>query len=527
MRTTTLVKRFEFIEKERSRITLGFGMRLHPTLQVLTLDDDDTGVFPTDDDLRATSWTTEPLGLVRWVGFECVGEFPAGPDGDHPTRALFRLYDGTTYRFWNGTTWAPITTDIDGEWSTEEQVCAGISSWKEVVASRKLAVVVSLKSDDARVAPRVREVKLAWECDAELEEDIILRSLVRDMKEKIRASSDVIVTLEADTDEIDLAAIPLDAPYEKRTVDAVFDEDADAAHITDLLESFDTGTMIATLAETKAEGTNLWVRFTYEPVVAVTTSRDYDEVEKLPAVIIQDPSFATGTERAVPDSVVNKATGDAIVVPAPIQGDVEFTLEFITDKKKDHLRLGSAIRRYFGANPLLRSRMLDEQFRLWLLDEGRQTVPPSGDAKDIIRGEMRARVCGVFEFHRPARAEKAILDFEVRDLGNERTGLFEVLTRYLYWGTEDPTGPINEAFVLALAERALSHTAARVLDVEAEGGEKIFFVAPVAFGTPTFEVSGFEGGFFRRVASLDVSGELCDVWESDALSLGATRVVVT
>ena len=101
----------------------------------------------------------------------------------------------------------------------------------------------------------------------------------------------------------------------------------------------------------------------------------------------------------------------------------------------------------------------------------------------------------------------------------------------VFWGVATPS-TINEAFVESLASSALASSRARTLTVNAGSGQKIYYAFPTSYGTPTFTIGGFEGGFEKVGDAISVTNsngvtQTYDVWASTNASLGSTTVVVT
>lgn len=98
-----------------------------------------------------------------------------------------------------------------------------------------------------------------------------------------------------------------------------------------------------------------------------------------------------------------------------------------------------------------------------------------------------------------------------------------------YWGKSNkPT--LENADILALEGSALTSNKARTFTVNAGAGEKIVYAIPSSFGTPTFNVGGFDGGF-KKVQTLEFTNasgyaQNYDVWMSVNAGLGNTTVVV-
>lgn len=102
-----------------------------------------------------------------------------------------------------------------------------------------------------------------------------------------------------------------------------------------------------------------------------------------------------------------------------------------------------------------------------------------------------------------------------------------------YWGvsaTADADG-IDSAWVLALSGKELSTSRAKTFTVNAGTGEYIYYVFPASWGTPTFKVGGFEGGFalVKTFDFTNASGNTTSfaVYRSDNPSLGSTTVAVS
>ena len=67
-------------------------------------------------------------------------------------------------------------------------------------------------------------------------------------------------------------------------------------------------------------------------------------------------------------------------------------------------------------------------------------------------------------------------------------------------------------------------------NVSCGDGQYVYFAIPTRFGTPTFSVGGFSGGFVK-VSTLDFTNkfgytEPYDIWKSENSNLGKITVVV-
>lgn len=99
----------------------------------------------------------------------------------------------------------------------------------------------------------------------------------------------------------------------------------------------------------------------------------------------------------------------------------------------------------------------------------------------------------------------------------------------VYWGKTNKE-QLTDEDILALEGAALASNKNRTFTVNAGAGEKIVYVIPTSFGTPTFNVGGFDGGFkkMQMLPHTNKSGyrQSYDVWASVNAGLGNTTVVV-
>lgn len=100
-----------------------------------------------------------------------------------------------------------------------------------------------------------------------------------------------------------------------------------------------------------------------------------------------------------------------------------------------------------------------------------------------------------------------------------------------YWGVAQNKEIYDSADILALSESALTSTRTRNINVNAGEGEHIIYAIPSNFGTPTFKINGFEGGFVKvgTINFTNASGysQNYDVYKSVNPDLGSTQVVVS
>lgn len=100
--------------------------------------------------------------------------------------------------------------------------------------------------------------------------------------------------------------------------------------------------------------------------------------------------------------------------------------------------------------------------------------------------------------------------------------------RGLYYGVS-ATDITTSAQVISLNE-LLRSSRSCTFTVNAGAGQYIWFCLPTVYGTPTFNVGGFDGGF-KDVLTLNVTNksgrtEEYHIWKSDNVNLGSTTVTV-
>lgn len=153
------------------------------------------------------------------------------------------------------------------------------------------------------------------------------------------------------------------------------------------------------------------------------------------------------------------------------------------------------------------------------------------DGKDVAKGEDGAfpKSASLTKLGITANRTFTLVATDARGAKSTKTTTVAFLNR-AYWGVGPADATIDSAFLLGLANSALTGTRARDLSVNAGAGEHIFYAIPAALGTPTFLVGGFEGGF-SKVATIEhtnASGGKAsyDVYMSGNAGLGQTTVTV-
>lgn len=405
MRLKHIIKRMEFSEQHRSRLTIGTDTRLNPTEHYLQLKAGGGG-YPTASDLFVKTWTTTPCSMKRWVGFMADLTNYRDAANQQVTDVRFRLSDGSQEFYWNtgASQWVPASSN---NWNTEAEIATNIAAFP--VSNQTIQVVINLSTTNAAYTPIVRSVRLLYESDLEEMEDYVWRSLIPDMRAKILPIADHHIEMETTGAVIDLNNFPIETPYEIASMDAVYDLDSDPRKLTNLLDSYNDATQEISLTSSITAGAAVLIRFVYRPVIAVSTSQDYREIEKVPEITLENISQGE-IHPITRDHVLNKSTGEGKRVDTT-QQDIEISARFITDKAKDHARLADAIKRYFADNPLLRSYGMDDYFRLWSMTDYDQDT--TANQKDLHAGRFRFRIVSALFFDNDAVDIHGVLNFRL------------------------------------------------------------------------------------------------------------------
>jgi hypothetical protein len=393
-RLRLLIKRFDFVESIRRELAIGQGIRLHPREHCLTLAWAPGG-YSTSPDLQIRTRLTNPASAKRWVGFEATLKRPSG------TSVGYRLSsDGVDNLWWNGNTWIEA---LPGQWSSEEDVADHIAEY----AGHAIQVILNLKTTDSQETPQVFAVKLLYESDLDFGEEYIARSLVPELRETLRPIADYQVKLQAPTDSFDLKK--LETPYNLVGLDSIYNVTDDPNRYIDLGLDYSSVTKVVRATETIAANKTVLVRFVYQPEVSITTSQEWIELGKVPAVVIDSIQESGFRMVSTGDSVINKRTGQGYQLRGITQKDIGFNVRWVADKQKDADRLKQAIRNFFNSR-MLRARGQDESVHMHVVEEFEGS---RGDAQSELHpGRLRVRISGALFFSEdaaPVSATKRLL----------------------------------------------------------------------------------------------------------------------
>lgn len=410
-RLTTLPHDFDFIDDNRSGLAFVGAARLNPQLRAgagaVQLKADSNGDYPTTGDHYVISEVYSPRAVRQWLGFQV--DIKHALDGETQlTGDGYRLGDGSNQYHWNGAVWAVSTV----AWNTEAQIAANISSFP--VVTRALQVVCRLTTTHRGKTPILSAVRVAWIGKVEAFEDIVFRSLVPLLK-SVRTIMDFAIKIPIPGGlslDVGLHVTQSGLTVDVADVEAVFNNNTDPDHYNNLLSSYNPTTGIATLGTAVPVGQYAFCRLVLRPQVAiVSTSQDYIEVERVPALQIKDIEAVASQPLSVETGIVNKGTGDAIVIPPPYRFNLRFTMIALTPGGVDLMRILRAVVELVEGNQTITSTATGERYRFWMLDEFSNTTTPQDNNLHSMQATFEIR--DILTFERPVQLTKAVGNFNL------------------------------------------------------------------------------------------------------------------
>jgi hypothetical protein len=365
-RVRHIVKRFDFVEENRPRLTFGTGTRLDKNAGVKLIRTD--GAYSEAPDLFVKTWTTRPRSLKRWTGFMVDEAHPRDDLRAPITAARYRLCNSTQELYWNpgAAQWVAASSN---NWNTEAEVSEHIAAFP--VLDQTLGIVVNLSTTDSDYTPVVTSIRVLAETDLDELQDYIWESLLPAMENNLRPIGEFDFLSAGDATVglgIEGGAVTIETPYNIVGVDSVYNLTADPNRLTDLLSSYNPTTKVVTLSAAQPAGNRIRVRFLFKLPVAVNTHQDFIEIEKVPNIVfesIDGAGFTEALKRA--EYVIDKTTGQGKQIDVS-QSDIELSGVVNTDKSKDLARIVKELRRWADVG-LLTSVGQDEPYRLQLMGD--------------------------------------------------------------------------------------------------------------------------------------------------------------
>lgn len=383
-RLKKLIKEFVFEESNRERLTLGAGVRLDPATNRVLLVNDPIHGYSTAPDLFVKTWLTNPKRAKGWLIFQVDLLHKRNFHNVIVTDIRFRLSsDGANQLWWNGTTWAAASP---GDWNTETQISAHLPAFP--IASQSIQVIANLSTNDPSQTPELYRVKILYSSDLEYQAEYIARSLIPAMREEILPISVYPYKVKAGEVTANLNAI--ESTYDIQSIDCVYNNTQDPDQLTDIYASYDPTTKIVTWSLPPAPNDLIWIRFVYAPRIIMSTSQDYTELQKVPAILVESVDSSGESEINYPEFVIDKATNAGWQLAPGVQCDLDLRIRFTADKLSDLDSLSDQAKKFFKER-LITARGQDEKLRLYTIQEYTQAF--SETQSELHSGRLRARIC--------------------------------------------------------------------------------------------------------------------------------------
>jgi len=357
-------------------------IRLDPTdFNVKLKIQSTTNAYTDDANVWFRTWTTNPKALRKLLMIEIFPEVQ--PDD---AEIYLRINNGTNDYYWKTSTSAWTIATASTHWNTEAEINAHITTFP-ILPGRTFAITVNLRSLDSRheVTPLVREIRVLMEVHIDFIEDIVLRSLMPMVTSGITALANyaaipaVNVALPATgITSINFSQYRKNTPYNITAIAAVYDIVNDPELLTNLYSSYNPTTQVITLSSQIPNGGRPFILMRYVPEVAYITHQDWLEVNKLPVILIQrvEVPVATNNTLASREFIVDKSTGNGVVIEKPWRANLDFRLHVLTSSLVDEMRLMSKVLEFFERYQFIRSVGIDEYYRLYLSREFRDMSNP-------------------------------------------------------------------------------------------------------------------------------------------------------
>lgn len=360
MALRSLVKCFSFTNRDRASLTFSDPTLINIVNNRLELKRSGTQratgapLYPTATDISATTALTNPQKLRQWVSFGMLPTTAKQPAG---TTVQFKINDGTDDLYWDGGAWAVAGAS---DWNTEVEIATNIGTFP--VTSKQLALVINLvASSDGLSTPSVQFVDLWMSCDFDYLKSIIVGALIPSLKANVRPTLDFCLRHTGGT-QFNLR--DFETEFQIVSVVAVYNEDTDPDHTTDLFSTFDSSSEVVTLTGSVERGTVLCMQFEFEPEVYLNwSSQDFVEVEKIPAIVVDNISLI-GNEVFAQMSVQNPATNMAHVRRFPFRLRFEIDVRLLAEKNDTLLSMMDKALEHLASTPLLPWPAIDESISM-------------------------------------------------------------------------------------------------------------------------------------------------------------------
>jgi len=308
---------------------------------------DPNGTYTTAD-LLVQTWSPEALtGLLG---------FWAWTDAEGDDAVLFRVSAdaGVTDLYWTGSAW--VTPTLSTEWNTEEEIDAGVSTfpWEGSITTK-----VQFVSAAGTTTPSLTGFSYFWEPRYDPTVDLC-KSLHKKIVEETWILSDYVfeVTIPDNVIEIKDALWDISEPVE------VYNLTTDPKKTNNLFSSLSGN--IVTLSSQQQGTLHVHYRGNLnESQVHVSSDSDIQELQELPAVIINNPVQARVFDDLLAVDPEQLRSIDTVRMRVrPTRHTYTVPLTCLAQNALQDKQLADAVREALDINEFVRSRATDEEMPL-------------------------------------------------------------------------------------------------------------------------------------------------------------------
>jgi len=288
------IRGFDLPETIREQIVFSDPdkIRLDPQDHKIKLVEDKRGYphdrYPTGNHYAVLP-VMNPLSHKVWVAAQVLASVPEN------TEMTFILHDGVSYYEWDSTVipppgqWVERAVPLPNRpWNTIEEINEHLLSFISPHNPHTIGLVVKLKTLDNENTPELSGYKWLFNVYFDEHESVLVDSMTDYFKQVlVKADFDYQNDTGGDITELDLNDFDL-GKLDVVSASAAFAISSDPDMMTDILDSYNPTTRVATLITSIPNGKAVRLRLVYIPTVAITTHQDYIELASVPAIVIED-----------------------------------------------------------------------------------------------------------------------------------------------------------------------------------------------------------------------------------------------
>jgi hypothetical protein len=383
----------------------------------------------TEKTVRLPAW--RPQAVKGWGGFEGISDTPEN------TVVEWRISDGVSDYWWNGAAWFIAT--LDTEWNTEIDISANIGEFPHV--QKYIRFIARLTTNDRWETPILYGYRLLITASFDWFEDLIIRSLKHRLDEDFAFPINFSGIVDTDTDRFNVKtddAFKPEQDWNITNIEAVYDDDNDPNHETNILQSFDSGSGVVRLNNVVLNGTRLDSIYEITPDVVINfPSSDYTEVGKTPVIILDNFSIR-GRQVHASTSIALKDKDEGRKLEAPLWVD-ELTCNctIYTGSTLDTARLftqayafqikGTTQRSNHKIGSILKTEALDLEHTIKITPESRYSPKP--DISDLKESVFTITITNFYAWLRDIQNTYLVTNFNytVNDMKNVGSSNFQVV----------------------------------------------------------------------------------------------------